>query len=236
MKEAGQERNPLDRWYHATDDGMPDFSRPITDPEMVQLYRDLADQHPHTLADLYVNFHQFDQVEFLVFKDRLSAAILVSNSTQHSVDEVRAGFAQQKKDGSHRVKGWEGETDDILDDDIYVADNALAISIGASMLTAAAALEGLLKDLVPEGGKSHGGLTQLVKDFLRRNDVEQKDREEILAMVGKVSERRNAFAHTLIGSYWAKEEPGFKFDRPTLDDTLFTVGEIALALEDVMLE
>ncbi|OCB26019.1 hypothetical protein A5689_11830 [Mycobacterium intracellulare subsp. yongonense] len=103
------------------------------------------------------------------------------------------------------------------------------------MLTAVAALEGLLKDLAPEGDTSRGGLTQLTKEFLRRHDASPKQQDEILAMVAKVSKRRNAFAHTITGSYWAIEEPEFKFESPTLEDTLFTVGEIALALEDVMM-
>ena len=68
------------------------------------------------LADLYVNFHQLDQVEFMIFKDRLRAAILVANSTRQSVDNVKAQFEQQRKDGSHQVPGWEGESDMVLDE------------------------------------------------------------------------------------------------------------------------
>ncbi|OCB26018.1 hypothetical protein A5689_11825 [Mycobacterium intracellulare subsp. yongonense] len=85
---------------------------------MVQMYWDAVDDSPEMLADLYVNFHQFDQVEFLIFKDRLSAAILVANSTRQSVADQRRKFEAMKKDASHRVPGWEGESDMILDEQL----------------------------------------------------------------------------------------------------------------------
>jgi hypothetical protein len=159
------------------------------------------------------------------------AAILVANSTRQSVDALKAQFEQYKKDGSHRVEGWEGESDDVLDENLFIADNAQEISNGATMLTAVAALESLLKDLAPEGDTSRGGLHQLVKEFLRRHDALPEKGDNIMAMVLKVSKRRNAFAHTLTGSYWATEQQEFKFDPATMQDTLFTVGEIAIALE-----
>src|SRR5829696_3634939 len=99
MNDVGGGRRRSAIWYHADENGMPDFARPMTHPEMVQLYWETADYSPEMLAELYVNFHQFDQVEFMVFKDRLSAAILVANSTRQSVARVRAEFEQQKKDG-----------------------------------------------------------------------------------------------------------------------------------------
>ena len=57
------------------------------------------------LADLYVNFHQLDQVEFMIFKDRLRAAILVANSTRQSVDNVKAQFEQQRKEARTKFLG-----------------------------------------------------------------------------------------------------------------------------------
>lgn len=217
-------------WYHGDEDG-PDFSRPMTHPEMVQLYWETADYSPEMLADLYVNFYQFDQVEFMIFKDRLSAAILVANSTLQSVNKLRAQFEQEKRDGSHRVPGWEGESDISLDEKLSIVENGQEISIGATMLTAAAALESLLKDLAQHGGESRGGLNQLAKAFLLRHDATSGEEDKIMAMVSKVGGRRNAFAHTLTGSYWATEEPEFKFDVATMHDTLFTIGEIAIALQ-----
>ena len=76
MKDVGGEYNSRELWYRATEDGQPDFSHPMTDPERVQAYWESASSHPELLADLYVNFHRFNTVEFTIFKDRLSAAIL----------------------------------------------------------------------------------------------------------------------------------------------------------------
>jgi hypothetical protein len=186
------------------------------------------------LAELYVNFHQFSQIEFMIFKDRLSAAILVANSTCQSVDNLKAEFEQERRDGSHRVPGWEGECDMDLDEKLSIVENAREISVGATMLTAVAALESLLKDLMPDGEKSRGGLKQLAEAFVLRHDAPLDEEDKIMAMVSKVSKRRNAFAHTLTGSYWAAEEPEFKFDATTMHDTLFTIGEIAIALETLI--
>ncbi|OBJ53409.1 hypothetical protein [Mycobacterium sp. 1423905.2] len=216
--------------YHGDEDG-PDFSRPMTHPEMVQVYWETADYNPDMLADLYVNFYEFDQVEFMIFKDRLSAAILVANSTRQSVDKLKAQFEQEKTDGSHRVPGWEGESDMSLDEKLSIVENAQEISIGATMLTATAALESLLRDLTQDGGELRGGLNQLAKAFVLRHDATSDEEDKIMAMVSKVGKRRNAFAHTLTGSYWATEEPEFKFDVATMHDTLFTIGEIAIAIQ-----
>ncbi|MGO9157634.1 hypothetical protein [Mycobacterium sp.] len=193
-----------------------------------------ADDSPDVLADLYVNFHQFDQVEFMIFKDRLSAAILVATSTRQSVDNVKAQFEQQRKDGSHQVPGWEGESDMVLDEKLFIVENAQEISIGATMLTAVAALESLLKDLAPDGEKSRDGLNQLVKAFVLRHDATSDEENKIMAMVSKVRKRRNTFAHKLTGSYRATEELEFKFDIASMQDTVFTVGEIAIALKTLI--
>lgn len=234
MDDGAQARKWTDVWYHSDENGMPDLSRPMTHVEMVQFYWEVADDTPNILAELYVNFHQFDRVEFLIFKDRLSAAILVANSTRQAVEAVKVGLEQDKKDGSRRAQGWEGESDMALDESLYVIENAQEISIGATMLTAVAALESLLKDLASDGEQSRGGLRQLVMGFLARHGTSPDEKQKILGMVSKVSDRRNTFAHTLTGSYWATSEAKFKFDTATMHDTLFTVGEIAIALEALL--
>jgi hypothetical protein len=96
------------------------------------------------LAEYYLNFPEFDQISFLVFRDRLSAAILVANSTRQSVDQVKENLEQDKANGTRRAPDWERESD------LALVENALEISIGGAMLTAVAALESLLKDLAPD--------------------------------------------------------------------------------------
>lgn len=79
----------------------------------------------------------------MIFKDGLSTVILVANSIRQSLGSVKAQFEQQKKDGSHRIPGWEGEADVLLDEKLFIVDNAQEISIGATMPTAEAAMESL---------------------------------------------------------------------------------------------
>ncbi len=57
----------------------PDRLRPMTKDEAIQTYRQVADEDIDMLADLYLDFNDFDQIEFLIFRDRLSAAVLIAN-------------------------------------------------------------------------------------------------------------------------------------------------------------
>lgn len=211
-------------------------SRRMTLPEMVQLYWETADHSPDVLAALYVNFHQFLRIEFLIFYDRLCSAILVANATRQSVDAKKQELHQTMQDGSQRFPGWEGESDMMLEEQIAIVDDAEKISIGATMLTAVAALESLLKDLLPDGLPSRAGLQQLVREYLIRHDATPQETEDITSMVSKVAKRRNVFAHALTGSYWETEEAEIRFDFNTMQDTLMTVGEIAVALDLVQYE
>jgi hypothetical protein len=134
-------------YYHGDDTGNLDPSRPFTDSEHVEAYWAIVDDDPTALADLYLGFHDFNRVEFLLFKDRLSAAILVARSAMKANSELDARFEQRRKDGSHLVPGWEAESDGALDESIGVVHGAQEIAVGAAILTAVAALELLLKEL-----------------------------------------------------------------------------------------
>lgn len=161
-------------WFHAdSENNMP--SERMTLPEMVQSYWEAADHCPEVLAALYVNFHQFDQLEFLIFYNRLSSAILVSNATRQSVDAKKRELHQTMHDGSHRFPGWEGESDMVLEEQMSIVEDAQKISIGATMLTAVVALESLLKDLVPDGASARSGLQQLTREYLVRNDASSQE-------------------------------------------------------------
>lgn len=113
-------------------------------------------------------------------------------------------------------------------------ESAEEISIGATMVTAVAALESLLKDLLPDGPDTRGGLSRLVESFLMRYEPSREDAQNIRKMVSKVGSRRNTFAHNLTGSFWGVKNPDVKFDAATMHDALFTVGEIAIALEALL--
>jgi hypothetical protein len=217
-------------YFHADDEGNPDLSRPMTQEEHVGSYWTNADNDPYSLADLYLNFHDFDRIEFLLFKGRLSAAILVARSAGGTTSRLKAMFEQQRQDGSHRVPGWEGESDDFLDESVGVVQDAQDIAIGATILTAVAALELLLKELSTSTEK-RSGLDQALKEFLKQENASPDEAKRIIELVSRVRKRRNFFAHTLTGSYWDRRATGDMFTQEAMDDTLFTVAEIAIALE-----
>lgn len=220
-------------YFHADDNGNPD--RPLTELEHVEAYWANVDDDPYSLADLYLNFHDFARIEFVLFKDRLSAAILVARSARNAVSRLEARLEQQRQDGSHLVPGWEAESYAALDSSLGVVRDAQEIAIGATMLTAVAALELLLRDLSPNG-EARSGLDQILKAFLARQNASPDETERITKMVSEVRKRRNAFAHTLTGSYWDQRTAGGMFTPESMDDTLFTVGEIAIALEALIID
>jgi hypothetical protein len=74
------------------------------------------------------------------------------------------------------------------------------------------------------------GLDQTLKDFLAQQNASPDETKRIIEMVSRVRERRNSFAHTLTGSYWDRPTTEGIFTPESMDDTLFTVGEIAIAL------
>jgi hypothetical protein len=128
-------------YFHVDDKGDPDLSRPLTQLEHVEAYWANADNDPDSLANLYLNFHDFGRVEFLLFRGRLSTAILVARSARNATSRLKARLEQQRQDGSHRVTGWEAESDDVLEESLGIVQNTQEIAIGAAILTAVAALE-----------------------------------------------------------------------------------------------
>jgi hypothetical protein len=208
----------------------PDFSRPLSQREHVEAYWANADDDPDSLADLYLDFHNFDRIEFILFKGRLSAAILIARSAQKAISRLQDRLGQERQDGSHRVPGWEAESDLVLEESLGVVQDAQDIAIGATILSAVAALELLLKELSASTGKRNG-LDQTLKDFLARQNASPDETKRITDMVSRVRTRRNSFAHTLTGSYWDRPTTEDMFTPESMDDTLFAVAEIAIALE-----
>jgi hypothetical protein len=215
-------------YFHADDNGNP--SRPMSQLEQVEAYWANVDNDPHSLADLYLNFHDFDRIEFILFRGRLSAAILVVRSARNATSRLEAQLKRRRQDGSHRVPAWDTESDHVLEESLGIVQGAQEIAIGATILTAVAALELLLKELSPNAG-SRSGLDQILKDFLARQNATPEEAERIVGMVSKVRHRRNFFAHTLTGSYWDRPAEVGMFTLESMDDALFTVAEIAIALE-----
>lgn len=218
------------------EDGDSGRLHPMSKDESIEAYWRISKEDPAHLADLYVEFHDFGRVEFIIFRDRLSSAILIANSVQKTITELTSKFEAMREDGSHRVFGWEAESDDVLEESLGVTEDAYRISIGATIVTAVAALEGLLIDLVPDSEPRPKGLYRLLQDFLGRYDVPRVQAESIAQMGQRIGRRRNVFAHSLTGSYWETDESiAAMFTLQAMKDTLYTVGAIAIALEDILL-
>jgi hypothetical protein len=97
--------------YYTAEDEDPNSIRPMTEEESLQAYRQIIEEQPDALADLYIDFYDFVQVEFLIFKNRLSAAVLISNAASREIDELMSKFEAKREDGSYIVSGWESESD-----------------------------------------------------------------------------------------------------------------------------
>jgi len=128
------------------------------------------------LADLYLDFNDFDQIELLIFRDRLSAAVLIANSVKKSLNGLASKYDAMRVDGSYAVPGWETETSENFDEKVGIPGAAHQISIGATILTAVAALESLLIDLTPDSEPRVRGLRKLIQAFLDRYEVPNSQR------------------------------------------------------------
>jgi hypothetical protein len=56
--------------YYKSEGHDPDLGslRPMTEEEMIAAYGVMASEDPTVLADLYIDFHDFSQIEVLIFK------------------------------------------------------------------------------------------------------------------------------------------------------------------------
>jgi hypothetical protein len=222
-------------YYTAVNEDLDDL-RPMTREETIEAYRQIIEEEPQALADLYIDFYDFRRIEFLIFKNRLSSAVLIANSAEHRIGQLASKLETRQQDGSYIVPGWEAESGDVLSESLGVTNAARNISIGATIVTAVAALEGLLIDLAPKSEPRPKGLYQLLQAFLRRYAVLEPAKTEIMEMGKKVRDRRNTFAHSLTGSYW-ETDPSITamFTSETMEDTLYTVGRIAVLMEEIVL-
>lgn len=116
--------------------------------ERVAPYHANIDDDPNELADIYLDFLHFDRSEFQVFKERLSIAVFITRSVDTSAAAVTSRCDDESATGSHRVPGWEGESDLLLENRRGLAGEAAEIGRGAATITAVAALESLLDDLL----------------------------------------------------------------------------------------
>ncbi len=220
-------------YYHAAEDGHPDFLHPMTKSEVVELYWATQEDEPSSAASLYLNFHQFDTIEYLIFSNRLSSAILMYRSTRDQLKEMRGKFLEVKQSGRHRVSGWEGESDMAMDENLGVIEDAYIIAAGTATVAAVAALESLLIDLVPDDQDAPSGLHDLLTGFLDAHGrLSRSKRRSLIGKELKIGKRRNQFAHALMGSYFDQSNASSgMFTEEALEETFYVVASLAIEIE-----
>lgn len=221
-------------FYHATEDGNPDLSNPMTKSEVIELYWATQEDDPSSASSLYLDFHQFDTIEFHIFSDRLSSAILVYRSTRAQLESMREKLLQVKQSGKHRVPGWEGESDMVMDENLGILEDSYIIAAGAATVTAVAALEALLIDLAPDSNGAPSGLHALLTRFLdvHGGKLSRSNRKSIIGKELKIGKRRNQFAHALTGSYFDQSNTSaHMFTEEALEETFYLVASLAIEIE-----
>ncbi|MDO3101018.1 hypothetical protein P5V93_24185 [Mycobacteroides abscessus subsp. abscessus] len=210
----------------------------------VAQYHANIDDDPTELADIYLNFTDFERIEFQVFKQRLSIAVFLARSIDESARRVISRCEEESATDSHRIQGWDEESDLLLENRRGLAEDAAQIGRGAATITAVAALEGLLDDLLdPLAGdprrRRPRGLQDKWAALLAQTEFPGDRAQQFAVDVKKIADRRNAFAHELTGSYWPRNSQGrdsaataFTFEE--LQDTLHTIGHLAQTLEDLL--
>ncbi|MGX9228535.1 hypothetical protein ACWV95_24535 [Streptomyces albus] len=140
--------------------------------------------------------------------------------------------------GTHRGKGWEAESDEALDESVFMLDSDIRqISAGVIIVAAVAALESLMNQMLDQPGDDdlhRAGLTRKARELATRwsDAVDAAVLEEDVVWL---RERRNSFAHRLIDDVdiqWRGSVPDWDFDGATADEALVRVGEIASMLEE----
>lgn len=224
------------------EDDYLDFAA-LSHEEKVALYHANIDNDPTELAEIYLDFTDFDRIEFQVFKQRLSIAVFLARSIDQSARQVLARCDEETATGSHRIEVWEGESDLLLENRRGLAQDAIGIGRGAATITAVAALEGLLDDLLdlPASAARRRGLRGLQDKWaalVADTGIVDEDSQRLTADVKKIATRRNTFAHELTGSYWPQNRqhasPAATFTADELHDTLRTIGHLAHTLEDLL--
>ncbi|MFB7875687.1 hypothetical protein ACFC06_10570 [Nocardia sp. NPDC056064] len=184
------------------------------------------------LADPYMALGQ-GYVEVLVFQYRLCALIWLHRTTRAAIDTELARLAEIEEAGSHRVPGWEGESDLVLDEVKGILDGEAApMGAGTIMASCCSALESLLTGMLPT--RSRRGLrpkAQAAADLL----ADQEEAEAVIENAEWLAKRRNSFAHRLTdeGNHW-DDDPNsqrYNFDDDAVEETFERCGQIATLLD-----
>lgn len=212
--------------YYVGDENGP--TRPMTPNEMDQAYHAMKPDDVLSLADLYIDFQDVGDVEFLLFKDRLSAAVLMTEVATSTLERLGAERMELRATGAHREPGWEAESDLHLEsEEAWIASTAQSLMYGAALMAAVAALESLIDDLRANGPRPNG-LTRKAERLLIEVAMPASTRVRIEGEIRLLAQQRNAYAHALDGSPWGNEQRDFTF--ADCEKTFHLVGRLAVDL------
>lgn len=188
-------------YFVADDQGQP--IRPMTHAEMIEAYEAYKPNELLQLADLYIDFVLVPDVEFCVFKDRLSTAVFMAEVATSSLGWLASERADLRSTGAHRASGWAAESDLVLnEEESWIEGTAGTLMFGGAAMAAVAALEALVEDLDHDSPR---GLQPKTQHYLSRCHPSREVRERIERTVRDLAKTRNAYAHGLDGSPWSND-------------------------------
>ncbi|WP_158718297.1 hypothetical protein [Streptomyces albus] len=178
------------------------------------------------------------RIEFISFEHRVASLAWLRSKIEKGIDLELSELRAIRATGTHRGKGWEAESDEALDESVFMLDSDIRqISAGVIIVAAVAALESLMNQMLDQPGDDdlhRAGLTRKARELATRwsDAVDAAVLEEDVVWL---RERRNSFAHRLIDDVdiqWRGSVPDWDFDGATADEALVRVGEIASMLEE----
>lgn len=207
---------------------------PLEGEELQRALESLWETSPTDFADAYIDYDFCERVELVGFARRLSGLIWLHRTVAKGVDAITKKHSHLERTGEHRVPGWAGESDMLLEEEIYLRQDVLNISAGSIIVACAAALESLVTDLLDrDQDKSlhKKGLQQKINALIeRRPDLPEPD--QIREDVKWIADRRNAFAHSLLDEVELSAHPqkSLAFDNDAVEEAFERAGAIATNL------
>ncbi len=225
-------------YYHGTEDGDIDLSHPMTHGEVVELYWAAQQDEPSSASDIYFDFHKFDVVQFILFADRLSSAILVYRAARNQIEKFREQILADNESDTYATAGWGAERKILVEGNISILNESLYTVAGAVTVAAVAALESLLKDLDERSAATNSGLQKRADYFLGEHSstCEKRDLKLFRKKLALVARRRNQFAHNLTGSYFDRSQDASQmFTDNSVEETFQTVADLGIGIERMYL-
>ncbi|MEU7753748.1 hypothetical protein [Micromonospora sp. NPDC049171] len=187
-------------------------------------------------------------VEFVQFDNRLAALIWLHRSLSRTLTDGIGRLRSLRASGQHldprrwghtdADRSWfgPGEYDHVVGESLAILEtDATSIGGGVVIMSATAALESLMTDLLDQPGDE-----PLHRTGLRRKAAAlserwggHTDQESLQDHIHWLADRRNAFAHNLIDHEgpWPRSPLPGRFDATEVEEALQRVGQAAFILQ-----